>query len=76
MSEGTELVAIGSYRRSEEAHVVRLKLEQHGLLVFVQDENCAITLPPRPAGGAKVLVPADQVVAATKILDDLGNQQP
>ena len=64
----TKLVVVGNYRRAEEAHVVRLQLEQEGLLVFVQDEDEWSQEVGWPAGGVKVLVPEDQVGTATRIL--------
>ena len=71
----TKLVVVGNYRRPEEAHMVRLRLEQEGLLVFVHDTDVWAQDVLWPAGGVTVLVPADQVVAATRILGGYGNQQ-
>ena len=64
----TRLVVVGNYRRAEEAHVARLQLELEGLLVFVQEEDEWAQDKPWPMGGVKVLVPEDQVEAATRIL--------
>ena len=72
----TKLVVVGNYRRPEEAHVARLKLEQAGLLVFVQDEDYDTTAAAWPADGVKVLVPEDQVAVATRMLDHPDDPQP
>ncbi len=69
------LVVVGNYRRPEEAHVVRLRLEQEGLLVFVQDEDYDTTAAAWPADGVTVLVPEDQVTVAKRILGGSGNQR-
>ncbi len=62
-----ELVTVDTYRTPEEAHVVRLKLEQHGLLVFVEGENYQLT-NDWPADGVKVRVPRDQAARAGILL--------
>ncbi len=72
----TKLVVVGNYRRPEEAHVVRLRLEQEGLLVFVQDEDYDTTAAAWPADGVTVLVPEDQAAVATEILSGPDNQEP
>lgn len=65
----TKLVVVGSYRQAEEAHVAKLQLELEGLLVFVQGDNDWDSPGGHwPDGGVQVLVPEDQVEAATRIL--------
>ena len=64
-----ELVTVGTYQTPEEAHVVRLKLEGHGLLVFIEDENYQLTDNPGwPADGVKVKVPRDESARARIVL--------
>ena len=63
-----KLIVVANYPRAEEAHVARLQLEHEGVLAFVQEEDEWVQAPRWPAGGVKVLVPEDQVEAATRIL--------
>ncbi len=62
-----ELVTVGTYQTPEEAHVVRLKLEQHGLLVFVEGENYQMT-NDWPADAVNVKVPRDESARAGILL--------
>ncbi len=63
---GSELVAVRVYPTSVEAHMARLQLEQHGILVFLENEH--LWRGPGTWDGVRLLVPEDQVTDAEALL--------
>ena len=72
-----DLLTVGTYETPEKAHVVRLMLEQNGLMVFLEDENYQQTENPGwPADGVKVKVPHDQAARARILLSGSESSPP
>ncbi len=64
------LVTIATFDFPSEAHTLKVLLEQHGLEVFLADDNLVGTnwFLSNSVGGAKIQVPESQVEEATKII--------
>ena len=62
-----KLVLLRTYQTSWEANVARVRLEEHGITVFVENHHLGYG-HLTGLQGARLVVPEDQLAAAEKVL--------
>lgn len=65
-----ELVCISDTMTSEEAHIAKLALEEDEIPCFLDNSNCA-GLFSYAMGGVKLMVPANDALRATQVLNQV-----
>ena len=66
------MTTVATFTKSEDAHLLRMRLEEAGIEAFTQDQNLNITCPGL-VGGVRVDVADEDVPAARKYLaEDIG----
>jgi hypothetical protein len=63
------MITIASFSKSEEAHLLRLRLEAGGVPAFLQDEN-VVQIISNVFGGVRVQIAEEDVEKAQAILGE------